>query len=795
MADTVGALTIQLSADVRSLKSSMEKAFANFDGDSRKIERRQAKLKKSLSDWTLNVSGLKGLSGALAGLTAVGVVTGLGAIVTKSLDAASAIGDTAIQAGVTVEKLQELRYAASQSGASFQILDDGLTQLNRNLGEFINTGAGRAATAFKQIGLDKAINAGQVRDAGDAFDFIAARINKFGTESQKTAILARAFGQEAGPKLLQLMEQGQAGIARLSDQANSLGIVLSTKTVQGAKEANDKLDALFSVIKSQGIAAVSSLAPEIANLAQQITNSLPDLIVWVEKWAQYFGLIKLSPVQELQVKLSDLKGQLKEIDSELDEAAKTKANKWLNPFGLMNLNIAANVEQLKSQRKQVVDQIKGTQDDITKLAKTAPPPPKANPPPAAHVPLTDAEKALEQRRQEVLDQTVVDSKTAQAALVVANDAAAVQMLKGTTDYYAAVQKQIEDEKNAKIAAIDAEEKRELDSLAKLNLAKSDPRYKEASANISNTASTKRATVTTQATADQYDAGLASTIQQALTDGDRLIQSYKDQAAALGATVGELARQQYYQDLINEARAKGITLTRQEIEQNPALKAKADAIASEAEALDAANRKMQDAVAVSDEIRNGLSEIGTAALHGFGAMKQAAGQVLEQFAEMILQLYVIKPLLEGLGEQGTVIGGGNSFSGVGSFLSSLFQFADGGVMTSRGPLPLRKYANGGIANSPQLAMFGEGSGPEAFIPLKNGGIPVHIRMPSIPKATALSAPIVNVNFAIDASGAVEGTEVRIRKEILATAPHIVEAAVKQSRKEFPTNMKRSMRDTM
>ena len=34
------------------------------------------------------------------------------------------------------------------------------------------------------------------------------------------------------------------------------------------------------------------------------------------------------------------------------------------------------------------------------------------------------------------------------------------------------------------------------------------------------------------------------------------------------------------------------------------------------------------------------------------------------------------------------------------------FADGGVMTKDGPVPLRKYSRGGMANSPQLAMFGE-----------------------------------------------------------------------------------------
>ena len=48
----------------------------------------------------------------------------------------------------------------------------------------------------------------------------------------------------------------------------------------------------------------------------------------------------------------------------------------------------------------------------------------------------------------------------------------------------------------------------------------------------------------------------------------------------------------------------------------------------------------------------------------------------------------------------------------------FFFAKGGVM------PIHKYATGGVARTPQLAVFGEGRGAEAFVPLPDGArIPV------------------------------------------------------------------------
>ena len=47
------------------------------------------------------------------------------------------------------------------------------------------------------------------------------------------------------------------------------------------------------------------------------------------------------------------------------------------------------------------------------------------------------------------------------------------------------------------------------------------------------------------------------------------------------------------------------------------------------------------------------------------------------------------------------------------------FANGGIMTEYGQLALNKYANGGVARTPQVAIYGEGSGAEAYVPLPDG----------------------------------------------------------------------------
>jgi hypothetical protein len=64
--------------------------------------------------------------------------------------------------------------------------------------------------------------------------------------------------------------------------------------------------------------------------------------------------------------------------------------------------------------------------------------------------------------------------------------------------------------------------------------------------------------------------------------------------------------------------------------------------------------------------------------------------------------------------------------IGGAIKDWLPFAEGGIMTPMGAMPLRRYDGGGIADSPQLAMFGEGSMNEAYVPLPDGRrIPVQM----------------------------------------------------------------------
>ena len=115
----------------------------------------------------------------------------------------------------------------------------------------------------------------------------------------------------------------------------------------------------------------------------------------------------------------------------------------------------------------------------------------------------------------------------------------------------------------------------------------------------------------------------------------------------------------------------------------------------------------------DGLSNAFGEIILGTKSAKEAFREFGLSMLKTIAQLIPKLLIVKALsgISGLGG----LGGGVAL-------------ADGGVVPGvlKSTIPLRKFADGGIASSPTLALFGEGQGQEAFVPLKSGRIPVALK---------------------------------------------------------------------
>ena len=183
--------------------------------------------------------------------------------------------------------------------------------------------------------------------------------------------------------------------------------------------------------------------------------------------------------------------------------------------------------------------------------------------------------------------------------------------------------------------------------------------------------------------------------------------------------------------------------------------------AERKANEQRERQQRTIDAVANSIGDGLSRafdlLATGTDDWGASLKEIASGVLKDIAKQLFQIYVIEAAIKAL--KGIFSAGTDAAGNVAPNLSG---FANGGVMTSSGPAPLKRYSQGGIANRPQLALYGEGSKPEAYVPLPDGRrIPVALQgqdkmreaMGAGP-TQGMGVPVLNMSFQSTNIGGVE-----------------------------------------
>tara|TARA_R110000782_G_scaffold259110_2_gene349329 strand:+ start:39848 stop:42073 length:2226 start_codon:yes stop_codon:yes gene_type:complete len=156
------------------------------------------------------------------------------------------------------------------------------------------------------------------------------------------------------------------------------------------------------------------------------------------------------------------------------------------------------------------------------------------------------------------------------------------------------------------------------------------------------------------------------------------------------------------------------------------------------------------------LENGIQSFSQSLVEGEADFGAFAKNILKEVAAMIIQFLILKALRGALGfdAAGGATGGG---------LASILPFEKGGIMPGNmlGSMPINAYASGGVANTPQLAVFGEGRGAEAYVPLPDGkSIPV--------KQEGGGGGPVNVTFQIQAIDTQTGAEFLARNaDMIAT----------------------------
>jgi len=151
------------------------------------------------------------------------------------------------------------------------------------------------------------------------------------------------------------------------------------------------------------------------------------------------------------------------------------------------------------------------------------------------------------------------------------------------------------------------------------------------------------------------------------------------------------------------------------------------------------KKINDLNTITQSVQTGTENsflaVENALLKGEDAWKAWKDTVVKSLLDVqneMIKIMILRPALQAIfggispmlaGLLGTP-GGTPLPGGLPIGMGGIGHAALGGIMTPKGFAPLQTYSTGGVANSPQMAIFGEGRGPEAYVPLPDGrSIPV------------------------------------------------------------------------
>jgi hypothetical protein len=195
--------------------------------------------------------------GAIAG------IGGVGYMIKRQMEAIDTTAKLSDRLGMTTEALVGLQHGAKISGVEQGTLNKSLEIFSRRLGE-VRMGVGQAKYALDSLGLsaDELVN----KSPSEAIEIVADQISRLKTQSDKASAANYLFGR-SGQQLLNLFEQGSAGIKDFRKETVLLGLSFSRIDAAKVEAANDALTRTKEVFTGLFMSATIKLAPYIESAA------------------------------------------------------------------------------------------------------------------------------------------------------------------------------------------------------------------------------------------------------------------------------------------------------------------------------------------------------------------------------------------------------------------------------------------------------------------------------------------------------------------------------------------------
>lgn len=266
-----------------------------------------------------NIAGKASNFGLMAANIAKDIGSSIVDMVNKTAEASNQIKTISEATGLSTTQLQELKYAASQTGVEFSNIQNAALSMADAMA-VAGEGNNAQSEAFQQLGISLQDTQGNLLSTDEVFNQTLMKLAGMADETERNSLAAQLFGSSA-TELTPLLEAGGEGLQGYKDRAHELGLVMSGEVIDSNAKFSESLGAMKETIgnlkedvKQAGNAILmklgTALIPIFQNLLDWVSSNMPviqetistvfgyisdsvgffigliqDLITWIQSWA------------------------------------------------------------------------------------------------------------------------------------------------------------------------------------------------------------------------------------------------------------------------------------------------------------------------------------------------------------------------------------------------------------------------------------------------------------------------------------------------------------------------------
>lgn len=218
----------------------------------------------------LDASFSKGFMGGFVGGAAITLLSRLPGVLRDVVTEAAKIPDISRRLGLTSEQFQALGFAAKKANVEVAAVQTGLQFFSQLLSQ-ASQGGGDLFKILQANGIAIRDTAGNLRPVNAVLTDYVELVRRAGTSQERAALLFKGFSS-AGAELEPIFRNGAAGIGAAADEAERLGVILSSEKLEEIKKIDANFNALAVTISTTLKSALLDLTTGIVSLLDEMNK-------------------------------------------------------------------------------------------------------------------------------------------------------------------------------------------------------------------------------------------------------------------------------------------------------------------------------------------------------------------------------------------------------------------------------------------------------------------------------------------------------------------------------------------